>query len=254
MVLSHIAKFVFWANEYSDDAQHIIPLTHVCRHWRASIASAPENWAFISYCNKSLAELSLERSKASPLDVSLQLDAFWKQPGFSDLLIPHLENIETLCICGLTAVEEITRALPNFPRSTPILRSFTVVFLDGVQDLNPPIDPFQPFPHTLTDLALHDIPLYPSFLDIRTLTQFRYSNHKLRFPLDAISTILEENPALEGVALKDHFSELEPLPVIRNGAHPWSETDFESYKSVAATVYLLHKSCSTGYLSEEAQV
>ena len=77
MVLSHIAKHVLWANKYPDeDARQIIPLTHVYRYWRASIVSAPENWAFISCRNKSLAELSLERSKASPLEVSLQMDAF----------------------------------------------------------------------------------------------------------------------------------------------------------------------------------
>ena len=210
MVLSHIAKHVLWADKYPDeDARQIIPLTHVCRYWRASIVSAPENWALISCRNKSLAELSLERSKASPLEVLLELDVFWKQPRFSDLLIPHLENIETLHILGLTTVGEITRALPNFPRSTPILRSLDVISWGNIQ-ANPSIDPFQPFPHTLTDLTLLNIPLFPSFLGIRTLVQFEYTSHTIWFPLGAILTILEENPALESVTLGDYYREFQP--------------------------------------------
>ena len=140
MVLSHIAKHVLWANKYrNEDARQIIPLTHVCRYWRASIVSAPENWAFISCRNKSLAELSLERSKASPLEFLLQVDAFLEQPGFPDLLIPHLENIETLRISGLTSVDGITKALPDLLRSTPNLRSLEIPFWG--QDPDPSVDP-----------------------------------------------------------------------------------------------------------------
>ena len=209
MILSHIAKHVLWANKYPDeDARQIIPLTHVCRYWHPSIVSAPENWALISCRNKSLAELSLERSKASPLEVSLQMDAFLEQPGFPDLLIPHLENIETLRISGLTSVDGITKALPDFPRSTPNLRSLEIPFWG--QDPDPSVDPFQPFPHTLTDLTLHNISLYPSLLGIRTLAQFKCSDWQLRLPLDATFIILEQNPALESVTLMDYFPEFEP--------------------------------------------
>src|SRR5882762_10368238 len=68
-IISYIARNVL-GNSAVDTAS-IIPLTHVCRYWRDSIISMPENWALISSDWRKLAELSLERAKAAPLSVRL---------------------------------------------------------------------------------------------------------------------------------------------------------------------------------------
>lgn len=138
------------------------------------------------------------------------MDEVKERPGFTKLLIPYLQNVETLRISELTAVGEITQLVPNFPHSTPNLRSLELSLSDDGDNWDPYIDPFGIFPHTLTDLSLHDIPLYPSFLNMRTLTQFTFYNQKLNPPVDTLLTFLERNHTLESVALMNHFPELEP--------------------------------------------
>ena len=208
-ILSRIARDV--PHKYSNiDVQRIIPLTHVCRYWRTSILSVPENWTLISSCSKLLAELSLERSRAAPLEVSLFMDEVREKNGFAGLLIPHLRNVEILRISELTTIEEITKTLPNFPHSTPNLRSLELSLSDEGENWDPSVDPFGLFPHTLSDLSLHDIPLYPSFLDMRTLTQFTFTNQKFSLPFHTLSTVLEGNLALESVTLMNHFPDIEP--------------------------------------------
>ena len=208
-ILSRIARDV--PHKYSNiDAQRIIPLTHVCRYWRAAIVSVPENWTLISSCSNLLAALSLERSRAAPLEVSLFMDEVREQPGFAGLLIPYLENVKILRISELTTVEEIAQTLPNFPLSTPNLQSLELSLSDEGDEWDPSVDPFGLFPPTLSDLSLHDIPLYPSFIDIRTLTQFTFHNQRFSLPLDTLSTVLEENQVLESVNLMNHFPEISP--------------------------------------------
>lgn len=217
-ILSRIARDV--PHKYSNiDAQRIIPLTHVCRYWRASILSIPENWTLISSCSKLLAALSLERSRAAPLEISLFMDEVREQPGFTGLLIPYLQNVEILRISELTTVEEMTQTLPNFPHSTPKLRLLELSLSDEGGKWDPSIDPFGLFPPTLSDLSLHDIPLYPSFLEMRTLTQFTFHNLKFSLPLSALSTVLERNHALESVTLMNNFPEIDaPLQHLHRAA------------------------------------
>ena len=140
------------------------------------------------------------------------MDEVRERPGFTNLLIPYLRNVETLRISELTTVKEIGQTLPNFPRSTPNLRSLELLLSDEGDKWNPSFDPFGLFPNTLSDLSLHDIPLYPSILDIRTLTQFTFFNQKFSLPMDTLLTFLGENRALESVTLMNHFPELATPP------------------------------------------
>lgn len=137
------------------------------------------------------------------------MDEVREKPGFNTLLVPHLQNVEILRISVLKTVDELTQTLPNFPRSTPNLRSLELTLSDEGRNWDPSDDPFGLFPLTLVDLSLHDIPLYPSFLNLRTLTQFTFHNQKFSLPFDALATVLEGNSALESVNLMNHFPEIE---------------------------------------------
>jgi hypothetical protein len=117
----HIARCVLQGGL---DTRPIIPLTHVCKYWRDSIISAPENWTRISNGRRKLAELSLERAKAAPLDVS-SCSTSERKRDFSTCLLPHAHSIVSLN-CPLHAIEELTQALPNFPKSMPNLQSLTL--------------------------------------------------------------------------------------------------------------------------------
>ena len=177
-------------------------MTQVCRYWRESIISVPVNWTLVCNINKGLTALTLQRVKAAPLKV--HLDAGIRDPGSYDLLAPYAQNIETLWITGPTTVEKLRRALPNFPRSTPNLRSLS---LNTVVHRDQSIDPFESIASTLEYLEFFDIPLYPSILRLRSLTEFSYVVYEFDLHLDTLLDFLEENHMLERVTLDVRFKE-----------------------------------------------
>ena len=113
--------------------------------------------------------LTLERFKAAP--PQLKLDSRFSDPEtFCDLMTPYIHNVETLEFEELTVIEDLSQLLPNFPQSTPNPRLLKLELEDDKPEWDPSINPFGSFPNTLRSLTLSDIPLYPSFLKIRTLT------------------------------------------------------------------------------------
>ena len=182
----------------------MIPSTHICRYWRASIISTPENWALISSRNENLAVLSLQRAKAAPLNIHLDMTQTRKIPGFSDLLASHIHNTETLHVCFYPAIQKLTRIFPNFPQSMPILKSLSLV--GKTKDLKQSIDPFGPLT-TLTSLSLISVPFYPSLHRLRTLTDLTLRVYLFKHHLDTLLDFLEANRSLERTVLEIGFSE-----------------------------------------------
>ena len=125
-IISHITRCLLDEDiveeEDTVDARPIILLTHVCRYWRESIISTPEHWTWISNRSRSLTILSLQRAKAAPLRISLDMDQIKESPWFSDLIAPHIQNTETLYIDSISTTKELSQMFPNFPWSMPNLR------------------------------------------------------------------------------------------------------------------------------------
>lgn len=212
--LSHIVQHV--PHEKARDTRSIIPLTHVCRYWRRSIVSTPGNWTFISSRNKDVAALSLQRAKAAPLQINLDMDQVRKNPGFSDLIAPYIRNTETLHVCCLLTTKELMQTLPNFPRSTPNLRSLSLFpeLRDAEWDLFTD-HRFGPLIPTLTHLSLMNIPLYPAFLHLKTLTDLTLRYLRFNLHLDAFLDFLEGNRSLERATLDIQFTQ----PSLRHLRH-----------------------------------
>ena len=207
-IISYIARCVL-QTDCESDTRPIIPLTHVCKYWRNSIVSAPENWTRISNRRTRLAKLSLERTKAVPLEV-LILFGFGRKTF--PLLLPHANKVVILRCTGLTAVEELTQALPNFPKSMPNLQSLTLagheVHTTGNQRRI--IDPFD-FTHTtLRKLSWQNLPLSPSILGPRTLTEFHLHDTGCNLHVDTLLEFLEKNQSLQRARLNINFGE-DPL-------------------------------------------
>jgi len=206
-LLSRIARYLL-LDENNVDAKSIIPLTHVCRHWRESIVSTPSNWTLISNTRSELTALSLERAKAARLDVSIDVRQFRADPESFGMIIPYIRNIETLHVFDLPGIEDLARALPNFPQSTPNLRSMTLLCTYTiVRPWDRTLDPFQSFPHTLKHLSLFNIPLYPSLLSVGSLTDLTLRYHTFDGHLDFLLTFLEHNRSLERATLDIRFTE-----------------------------------------------
>jgi hypothetical protein len=201
-VLSRIARDI--PNyRYAEDASSIIPLTHVCRYWRESIISTPEHWTLISGRKSGLAAVSLRRAKSAPLNITLRQSPTPGDHPLSGLLIPYIQNIETLKICFVPAIE-LESVLPGFPGSMPNLRLLEF-FSWGVK-WDQFVDPFEGLTHILKRLTLSHTPLYPSLLKLRTLTELDLHSFNFNLHLDTLLGFLEENRSLERATLQIKFT------------------------------------------------
>ena len=182
-------------------------MTHVCRYWRQSIISAPENWTLISDERIGLTKLSLERCKMAPLQLWFDMRKFRSNPELSDLIAPCIQNTRSLGLHHISTspMEEFTQTLHNFSQSTPNLRSLTLsaplnLSLDWSDEL------FGPLASTLTNLVLFNVPIYPSFLRLRTLTDLTLRYCKFNLHIDTLLEFLEGNSSLEHVTLDIQFA------------------------------------------------
>ena len=205
-LLSHIARYLL-LDENNLDAKSVIPLTHVCRRWRESIISTPGNWTLISNGQSEFTALSLERAKTSRLAVSIGMSRLRADPGSFDVITPYIRNIGALHVRDLPSITELAQALPYFPRSTPNLRSLTLLCAYTNSRWNPTIDPFESFPNTLRYLSLFNIPLYPTLLNLRNITDLTLRYHSFDLQLDTLLAFLEQNRSLERATLDIRFKE-----------------------------------------------
>ena len=204
--LSRIASELI--DEHATDARPIIPLTHVCRYWRGSIVSTPGNWTLISSKRIGLMELSLERCQAAPLELGLTMSEVAKNPRFTALITPYMQNTKTLNICLFSTIGELAQALPGFPQSMPNLRSLSLgppLVYEGI-DQDASADPFGQYPIALTHLSLVFLPLYPFLRRLTTLINLTLRNYRFDLHIDTFLDFLEANRALEHATLDVRFT------------------------------------------------
>ena len=203
-ILSRIARGV--PDDSDEDRIAIIPLTGVCRYWRESIISTPENWTVISDFRRNAAMLSLERAKSAPLEINLYMGApggIRKDPQFLDLLTSRFQNTETLRVTHLWTTEDL------FLFSRHPMTNLRSLALEGQWqgDCDRSIDPFESSAYALRYLKLLVVPLYPSFLNIRTLTELELFDYHFNLHLDTLLDFLEGNRSLTSMKLRIRFTE-----------------------------------------------
>lgn len=214
-IIPHIALHLLDANAI--DAKSVIPMTHVCRYWRESIISAPEIWTLVSNSRSELMALSLARVKACRLHVHIDMQSFRGDSGPFGLKTRYVQNIDSLKVSEVSGIDELTRALPKFPHSAPNLRSLALHCAYASPRWDPSIDPFVSLTRTLKRLSLLNVPLYPSILNLRSLTDLTLRYHWFDAPVDTLLTFLEQNRSLERATLDIRFTG-PPLRVSRRGA------------------------------------
>ena len=204
-IISYIARCVHQV-DCGFGAGPIVALTHVCQYWRDCIVSAPDNWVQISNSQRELAELSLRRAKAAPLDVILIPSS--RGESF-DFLLPHACNIVSLDCTYHTTTEELVQTLSNFPKSMPNLQSLTLSGCERDADqYNHAIDPLDLSTHTmLRKLSCYDLPLFPSILGLSALTELNFRDLRIRLHVDTILEFLESNRSLERANFAVNFEE-----------------------------------------------
>ena len=152
--------------------------------------------------------MSLERAKAAPLNIRLDMHQpeSTEHPRFRELLLSHIQYTRSLYATSVSTAN-LAQILPDFPKSMPNLRSLTLWNSIGERVDWPQLDPFDFSAHTLKDLSLRNIPLYPSFLSVGTLTELTLIDPKFDLHLDTLLNFLEENHSLENAHLWIGFSE-----------------------------------------------
>jgi hypothetical protein len=204
-ILPYIARHLL-EDKHTVNAKPIIPMTHVCRYWRESIISAPEVWTLISNSQSELMALTLARAKAARLQVHIDMQSFRADLGTFGLITPYLQNVDSLSVSELPGIEELTRALPKFPQSIPNLRSLTLHCAYTSPRWDPAVDPFVSLTRTVKHLSLLNVPLYPSILNLRNLTDLSLRYHWFDVPVDTLLTFLEQNRSLEKATLDIRFT------------------------------------------------
>ena len=170
------------------------------RYWRESIVSTPENWTTISNSRRDLGVASLERAKAAPLKIHLDMGGI-QDPQFLNHLVPHFQNTETLWVTGVLTVKDLS--FSKHPMTN--LRSL-MLLNHGVGDWVRSADPFESSAYTLQYLKLLTVPFYPSF-SLRTLTGLNLDDYWLSPHLDTLLDFLEKNRSLTSVKMRIRFKE-----------------------------------------------
>ena len=103
----------------------LIALTHVCREWRELFISHSSLWASFDCENAYRTRLCLERSKTSPINLSLYRCCYLPPDDPFFQIIPHaIERLKSLTFTGFPDVLEDTIASLSHP--APLLEEITV--------------------------------------------------------------------------------------------------------------------------------
>ena len=120
----------YWENSFKD--QDVITLTHVCRAWRDVFVSCPSLWTTLDCMNLDKTRVYLERSKSSPVDLSLYSDSTSLSDPFFKFL-PHVAGrLKSLNIEGRSEHLQAISAYLDCP--APLLEELSI---RGANDLLP---------------------------------------------------------------------------------------------------------------------
>lgn len=160
-----------------------------------------------------MAASSLERADGAPLRIGLSTSEIEEGHWLPHLLVPYIQNTQTLNVKS-PSLTELKRLLPNFPQSMPNLRSL-VLSTNQISSWDRLVDPFESFVPALNSLLLTNVPLYPSLLQLRTLTELKVCDFWFNLRLDTLLDFLEENRSLTSATMRIRFTE----PSLRSSRH-----------------------------------
>ena len=82
-----------------DVDKNLIAMTHVCRGWRVSLIACSSLWAHSNCTNTDITRVFIERSKLSPLEISLYKSRYvtYDKDAFL-LVVPHISRLKSLNI------------------------------------------------------------------------------------------------------------------------------------------------------------
>jgi len=204
----------FW-NKHEKD-QNTIALTHVCRAWREVFVSRPSLWARFDCVNGEKTRIYFERSKASPIDLSLcgKMDIRLHDPLFH--IIPHATGrLKFLYVKGVMQ-EDMQVITSHLSHPAPLLEHLSISCYSSPRDRYPalPSTLFNGDLSSLRKLRLETVRTELPWRNMVNLTSFTLSFT----PPGAVSVgrlldFFESAPYLEKIKL--HFAT--PTTSAQNG-------------------------------------
>jgi hypothetical protein len=193
------------------DGERLIKLTHVCRSWREVFISRPSLWTSLDCTNVDKTRVYIDRSKSSPLKISLGQS--YREEAFLRA-VPHIPRLKTLSISG-----NPTKILPvlveHFSCPVPLLDELKISFLcDQAPTL--PDELFNRDLSSLRELSLAGGITPLPWRDLSNLTTFNLC----RVPEDKILLtqlldFFESAPHLRHIQLHDSIPESSNAPAER---------------------------------------
>jgi len=108
-----------------DVDENLITLTHVCRSWRELLIAHSSLWTHMDCKNTNKTRIYIERSKSSPLKISLYAYGVAAYPEEAFLFVaPHISRLRSLSIDG--TVDPLRNLTPHLSCPVPLLRELTI--------------------------------------------------------------------------------------------------------------------------------
>jgi len=109
-----------------DRDEDVIALTHVCRAWREAFVSRSSLWSDFDCLDEEKTQVYFERSKSSPINLSLDLSrgASFSNPSFQ--IIPHATGrLKSLFVKG--PLEDVEVIIPRLSHPAPLLEHLSIL-------------------------------------------------------------------------------------------------------------------------------
>ena len=201
----------------------MIKLTHVCRGWRELFTSHPLLWTRLDCISVDKTKVYIERSKSSPLEISLRqtddtLD--WEEAFI--LTVPHIHRLRTLTVSGNPA-QVLPVLTEHFSCSAPLLDNLKINLICA----QAPALPEKLFNGDLSSLRELDLAGVITPLPWRGLSNLTTFN-LCRVPEDQILLtqfldFFESSPHLRHILLHDSIPEFCDVPTERVVSLPLKE-------------------------------
>jgi len=187
-----------------DGDQDVVTLTHVCRAWREVFVSRSSLWTNFDCSDEEKTRVYLERSKSSPINLSLDLlvrdDIVPCDPFFQ--IIPHATGrLKSLFVVGLTGGVEVVTSHLSHP--APLLERLSIRS-EPPLTLRHPVLPSALFDGDLSSLHVLRLECVHSELpwkNMVNLTSFNLSYTPEEIPVGLILDFFESAPHLEAIEL-----------------------------------------------------
>jgi len=188
----------FW--DMRDRDEDVITLTHVCRPWREVFISRSSLWTNFDCLNEEKTRVYFERSKSSPINLSVNNDIIPGDPFFQ--IIPHATGrLKSLLVKGQS--KDVAAVTSHLSHPAPLLERLSIRSKPPLARRNPivPSALFNGDLSSLRVLRLESVHTGLPWRNMVNLTSFTLSHVPGGIPVGQLLDFFGSAPHLEEIEL-----------------------------------------------------